>query len=125
MPKSGDERMIRGHSINMLHHIDQHEKFKVMDLIMETIKRTFAGQKRSCDFSPHIQVLINSKGANKNFLLDHDRFPLRPKLEDNTVMMDPSHPTSVAAHASAEAARASAPSASSVPFLRTKADQMQ
>ena len=101
MPKSGDERMIRGHSINMLHHIDQHEKFKVMDLIVETINRTVADQKRYCGFAPHIQILINSKGANKKFPLDHERLPLRPEFEDNTISMDPSHPTSTAAHASA------------------------
>ena len=46
MPKSGDERMIRGHSINMLHHIDRSERFRVMDLIVETITRTATDQKR-------------------------------------------------------------------------------
>jgi hypothetical protein len=42
MPKSGDERMIRGHSINLLHLIDTSQRFKVMDLIVETIKRATA-----------------------------------------------------------------------------------
>jgi hypothetical protein len=97
MPKLGDERMIRGHSINMLHHIDQHERIKVMDLIVETIKRTTADQKRSCGFAPHIQMLINSKGANKSFQLDRKHLPLRPEFEDTTVTMDASHPTSAKA----------------------------
>jgi hypothetical protein len=116
--------MIRGHSINMLHHIDQHEKFKVMDLIVETIKRIAADQKRSCGFAPHIQLLINSKGANKSFLLDHEHLPLRPEFEDNTVTMDASHPTSAEPQGSAEAARTSGPSAPSSPVLKTKTDQM-
>ena len=42
LPKSGDHRMIRGHSINLLHMFDVPEKFKVMTLIVETIKRTAA-----------------------------------------------------------------------------------
>ena len=40
LPKSGDHRMIRGHSINLLHILDVPQKFKVMSLIVETIKRT-------------------------------------------------------------------------------------
>ena len=40
LPKFGDDRMIRGHSINLLHMFDIPEKFKVMTLIVETIKRT-------------------------------------------------------------------------------------
>ena len=40
LPKSGDHRMIRGHSINLLHIFDVPQKFKVMSLIVETIKRT-------------------------------------------------------------------------------------
>jgi hypothetical protein len=54
MPKSGDHRMIRGYSINTLHLIDVKAPFKVMDLIVETIKRTAADQKRSCRFASHI-----------------------------------------------------------------------
>src|SRR6187399_2080137 len=52
MPKSGDHRMIRGYSINMLHILDEKAPFKVMDLMVETIKRTAADQKRSCGFAP-------------------------------------------------------------------------
>ena len=43
-PKSGDHRMIRGHSINLLQLFDLPQKFKVMSLIVETIKRTAADQ---------------------------------------------------------------------------------
>ena len=46
LPKSGDHRMIRGHSINLLHMFDVLEKFKVMTLMVETIKRTAADQNR-------------------------------------------------------------------------------
>jgi hypothetical protein len=46
MPKSGDDKMIRGHSINLLHLLDVPQKFKVMSLIVETVKRTAADQKR-------------------------------------------------------------------------------
>lgn len=53
--------MIRGHSINMLQIFDVPQKFKVMSLIVETIKRTAAHQKRSYGYAPHIQELINSK----------------------------------------------------------------
>ena len=42
LPKSGDHNMIRGHAINMLHVFDVPQKFKVMSLIIETIKRTAA-----------------------------------------------------------------------------------
>lgn len=55
MPKSGDNRMMRGYSIHMLHHIDELVKFNVMDLIMKTIKRTTTDQKRSCGYAPYIQ----------------------------------------------------------------------
>jgi hypothetical protein len=128
MPKSGDERMIRGHSINMPHHIDHSERFRVMDLIVETVTRTAADQKRSCGFAPHIQVLINSKVGNKTYLLDREHLPLRPEFEDNTVTMDPSHPTSSTAQAEkearAESAKSAQPRATSAPLLKTKADQM-
>lgn len=92
MPKSSDDKMIRGHSINMLHLIDQPQKFKVMNLIVETVKRTAADQKRSCGFAPHIQMLINSKVGNNTYLLDRPHLPLQPEFEDNTVTMDPSIP---------------------------------
>src|SRR4051812_28919573 len=39
LPKSGDHRMIRGHSINLLHMFDVPQKFKVMTLIVKTMKR--------------------------------------------------------------------------------------
>ena len=97
LPKSGDHRMIRGHSINLLHMFDVPEKFKVMSLIVETVKRTAAGQKGSCGYAPHIQMLINSKMGTGTYLLDKEHLPLRPDFEDNVVVMDASHPTSVEA----------------------------
>src|SRR3954463_8861746 len=60
LPKLGDHRMIRGHSTNLLHLFDVPQKFKVMSLIVQTVKRTAAYQKRSCGYAPHIQTLINS-----------------------------------------------------------------
>ena len=94
-PKSGDDRMIRGHSINLLHMFDVPEKFKVMTFIVETVKRTAANQKRSCGCAPQIQMLINSKVGTGTYFLDIEHLPLRPDFEDNTVVMDASHPTSV------------------------------
>ena len=61
LPKSGDHKIIRGHSINLLQIFDVPQKFKVMSLIVETIKRTEADQKRSCGYAPHIEMLINFK----------------------------------------------------------------
>ena len=52
LPKSGDHKMIRGHAINLLHIFDVPQKFKVMSLMIETIKRTAADQKRSCGYAP-------------------------------------------------------------------------
>ena len=94
LPKSGDHRMIRGHSINLLQLFDLPQKFKVMSLIVETIKRTAADQKRSCGYAPHIQMLINSKMPKGVYLLDKEHLPLKPDFEDNTVVMaaeDPTH----------------------------------
>ena len=61
LPKSGDHNMIRGHAIDLLHIFDVPQKFKVISLMVETIKRTAADQKRSCGYAPQIQELINSK----------------------------------------------------------------
>ena len=44
LPKLGDHKMIRCHAINLLHIFDVPQKFKVMSLIVETIKRTAADQ---------------------------------------------------------------------------------
>ena len=54
LPKSGDHRMIRDHSITLLQLFDLPQKFKVMSLIVETINRTDADQRRSCGYAPHI-----------------------------------------------------------------------
>ena len=70
--------MIRGHSINSLQLFDVLHKFKVMSLIVQTIKRIVADQKRSCGYAPHIQVLINSKMGTCTYLLDKEHLPLRP-----------------------------------------------
>ena len=105
LPKSGDHRMIRGHSIKLLELFDLPQKFKVMSLIVETIKKTTADQKRSCGYAPHIQMLINSKMSKGVYLLDKEHLPLRPDHEDNTVLMDASHPTSVEAQEKREKAK--------------------
>ena len=39
-PKSRDDMMVRGYSIDLLHHLDELTSFNVMDLIVETSKRT-------------------------------------------------------------------------------------
>ena len=54
LPKSGDHKMIRGHAIYLLHIFDVPQKFKVMSLIVEMIKRTAADQKRSYGYAPQI-----------------------------------------------------------------------
>ena len=70
--------MIRGHAISMLHVFDVPQKFKVMSLMIETIKRTAADQKRSCGYAPQIQELINSKMGTGKYQLDKEHFPLYP-----------------------------------------------
>ena len=106
LPKSGDHKMIRGHAINLLHLFDVPQKFKVMSLIVETIKRTAADQKRSCGYAPQIQELINSKMGTGKYLLDKEHLPIYPEFEDNTVVMNENDPTSVQAHEKREKARA-------------------
>ena len=86
--------MIRGHAINLLHVFDVPQKFKVMSLIVETIKRTAADQKRSCGYAPHIQELINSKMGTGTYLLDKEHLALYPEFEDNTVVMNEKEPSS-------------------------------
>ena len=44
--------MIRGHAINLLHLFDVPQKFKVMSLIVGTIKRT-AADRREVVGMPH------------------------------------------------------------------------
>ena len=69
----------------------------VMSLIVETIKRTTANQKRSCGYAPHIQVLINSKMGTGTYLLDKEHLPLYPEFEDNEVVMNENEPSSAQA----------------------------
>ena len=105
LPKSGDHNMIRGHAINMLHVFDVPQKFKVMCLMIETIKRTTADQKRSCGYSPQIQELINSKMGTGKYQLDKEHFPLYPDFEDNEVVMNENDPQSVQAQEKKEKAK--------------------
>ena len=122
--------MIRGHSINLLHIFDVPQKYKVTSLIVETIKRTAADQKRSCGYAPQIQVLINSKMGTGTYLLDKEHLPLRPDFEVNIVVMTEEDPSSVQAHEKRDKARAekaakmpTAQEASQV-FLKSKQDQL-
>ena len=112
----------------MLHIFDVPKKFKVMSLIVETIKRTTADQKRSCGYAPHIQVLINSKMGTGTYLLDKEHLLLHPDFEDNTVVMNEDEPSSVQAQEKRAKAKtekaakmASAEEASQV-FLNIKQD---
>ena len=122
--------MIRGHSINLLQIFDVPQKFKVMSLIVETINRTAADQKRSCGYAPHIQELNNSKMGTSTYLLDNEHLPLYPEFEDNTVLMNEEDPSSVQAQEKKEKARAekaakmpTAEEASQI-FLKRKQDQL-
>ena len=81
---------------------DVPEKFKVMSFIVETA----ADEKSSCGYAPHIQMLINSKMGKGMYFLDKDHLPLLPEFEDNVVVMDPSHPTSIQAQEKKEKAKA-------------------
>ena len=130
LPKSGDHKMIRGHAINLLHVFDVPQKFKVMSLIVETIKRTAADQKRSCGYAPQIQELINSKMGTGVYLLDKEHLPIRPDFEDNQVVMTENEPSS--AHAQAQKEKAKKEKAARMPtqaeasdyFLKTKQEQL-
>ena len=122
--------MIHGHSINLLHMFDVPQKFKVMTLIVETVKRTADDQKRSCGYARHIQMLINSKMRTGTYLLDKEHLPLRPEFEDNEVVMDASHPTCAEAQEkrekakAAKAAKAASALDASTVMLKTKQDQL-
>ena len=101
-----------------------------MSLIVETIKRTAADQKRSWRYAPHIQMLINSKVGTSTYLLDREHLLLRPEFVDNVIVMDPSHPTSAQAQEKIRVAKeakaakkASAPNAP-IANLKFKSDQM-
>ena len=130
LPKSRDHKMIRGHAINLLHIFDVPQKFKVMSLMIETIKRTAADQKRSCGYAPQIQELINSKMGTGIYLLDKEHLPIRPDFEDNQVVMPENEPSSAQAQAKKEKARKE--KAAKMPtqeeaseyFLKTKQEQL-
>ena len=122
--------MIRGHAINLLHLFDVPQKFKVMSLIVETIKRTAADQKRSFGYAPQIQEMINSKMGTSTYLMDKEHFAIYPEFEDNQVVMDKDEPSSVHARANKEKARIE--KATKMPtmeeasqyFLKSKQDQL-
>ena len=122
--------MIRGHAINLLNLFDVPQKFKVMSLIVETIKRTAADQKRSCGYAPQIQELINSKMGTGTYLLDKEHLPIYTEFEDNTVVMDENEPSSM--HAQAKKEKAKAEKAARMPtteeasqyLLKSKQDQL-
>ena len=130
LPKYRDHKMIRGHAINLLHIFDVPQKFKVMSLMIETIKRTAADQKRSCGYAPQIQELINSKMGTGIYLLDKEHLPIRPDFEDNQVVMTENEPSSAQAQAKKEKARKE--KAAKMPtqeeaseyFLKTKQEQL-
>ena len=103
LPKSGDHKIIRGHSINLMQLFDVPQKFKVMSLIVETIKRTAADQKRSCGYAPHIQELINSKMGTGKYILDKEHLPIYSEFEDNTVVMNENEPSPAQAHEKCDA----------------------
>ena len=101
-----------------------------MSLIVETIKRTAADQKRSCGYAPHIQELINSKMGKGKYILDKEHLPIYPEFEDNTVVMNENEPSSAQAHEKREKAKAekaakmpTVEEASQV-FLKSKQDQL-
>ena len=129
LPKSGDHKMIRGHSINMLQIFYVPQKFKVMSLIVETIKRRADDQKRSCEYAPHIQELINAKMGTGTYLLDKEHLPLLPEFEDNEVVMIVNEPSS--AQAQEKRSKGKAEKAAKMPsveeasqvFLKSKHDQ--
>src|SRR5512146_1282123 len=97
--------MVRGHSINLLHIFNVPQKFKVMSLMVETIKRTAADQKRSCGYAPQTQELINSKMGTGKYPLDKEHCVLYHNFEDNQVVMDEDEPSSVQARAKREKAK--------------------
>ena len=101
-----------------------------MSLIIETIKRTVADQKRSCGYAPQIQELIKSKMGIGTYLLDKEHLPIYPDFEDNTLVMDENEPSSV--HAQAKKEKAKAEKAARMPtteeasqyLLKSKQDQL-
>ncbi|KAI5001183.1 hypothetical protein ZWY2020_011142 [Hordeum vulgare] len=94
-----------------------------MDLIVETIRRTAAGQKRSCGYAPYIQMLINAKVGKHAYLLDRSHLPLQTDFEDNEVVMDPSHP-GLASPREAVEAEVARDAPALAPQLRTREERI-
>ena len=76
-----------------------------MSLIVETIKRIAADQKRSCGYAQQIQELINSKMSIGKYLLDKEHIVLYPDFENNQVVMNENEPSSVQAQEKKEKAQ--------------------
>jgi hypothetical protein len=88
---------------------------------------TDTDQKRSCGFALHIQMLINAKYGMSKYQLDREHLPLYPEFEDNEVVMDEDHPTSVKGKeeiAEAKAAIAAKKAVESSAAPKSKADQI-
>src|SRR3954471_7976370 len=77
-----------------------------MSLIVQTIKRTTADQKRSCGYAPQIQELINSKMGTGTYLLDKEHLPIYPDFEYNQLIMNDYEPSAVQHQAKREKAKA-------------------
>ncbi|KAI5013941.1 hypothetical protein ZWY2020_055331 [Hordeum vulgare] len=107
----------------MPQHLDTHTRFKVMDLIVETIRRTSVDQKRSCRYAPYIQMLINAKIGKHAYYLDHPHLPLQPEFEDNEVLMNDTHPSSATAREAQEAAAVEAAKNAPAPPPQLKTTQ--
>jgi len=101
-----------------------------MSLMVETIKRTIADQKRSCGYAPQIRELINSKMGTGTYLLDKEHLPIHPDFVDNQVVMKENEPSS--AHAQAKKEKAKMEKAAKMPtqeeaseyFLKNKQEQL-
>ncbi|KAE8769577.1 40S ribosomal protein S5-1 [Hordeum vulgare] len=72
----------------------QNQNCEVMDLIVKTVRRTVADQKRYCGYEPYIRMLINANIGMHAYQIDRPHLLLESEFEDNEVVMDPSHPSS-------------------------------
>lgn len=96
-------------------------------MIVETIRRTVADQKRYYGYAPYIHMFINAKVGKHAYLLDHPHLPLQPEIEDNEVVMDDNDPNSAATRMAAEAEEAEGAKIRPPPVsqLRTQAEKME
>ena len=123
--------MIRGRSINLAHMFDVPEKFKVMTLIVETIKRTGADQKRSCGYAPTFRCSSTPRWEQGHIFLIKSIFPRGQNLRTMRLswmhhiqhVLKPRRRERERAKDAKAAKAASAPDASQV-MLKTKQDQL-